>query len=158
MKYLIICLLAMLLSLSCTQRFKNEKIAALRLKDFILTSLEIKNPAEKDKLLTYLHGQMEEDISKMSSDEFNKKFIEQQIKLSKVVMLESETIDENNVQILYDIYYRKLTDDGEVDVTAKKVAVLTYIENHWKISTIYDLETTFLFPDALAKKQPGNIF
>jgi len=143
---------------SCTPRFKNKKIAALRLKDFITTSTSLKENTDHSFLLPYLHGEMAQDIKNMSKNDFKLKFINNKITLLKVEILEIETLDDNNIQILYSIRYTKPTDKNKIEVAAEKVALMTFADKHWKISMIYDLSTKYIFPDALVTKKQGSIF
>ena len=70
---------------SCTQRFKNRKIAALRLKDFIETSLSVSQDSDRLKLIPFLTGQLSKDIATMEKDTFSKSKLMEQIKSDKII-------------------------------------------------------------------------
>ena len=143
---------------SCTQRFKNTRIAALRLQSFIETSLSVSNDSDRLKLLPFLDGQMAKDIATMNKEEFIEKFIENRVVLKKFEVVDTQAVDDNSIQLLYKLRYIKPSEEEKIEVETEKVALMTFSKDHWRISVIYDISTQYYFPDALVTKKPGSIF
>ncbi len=154
----VIFLITVALISACTVNYKNEKIASLRLQDFIKTSSNLQSANDKSKLLPYLSGEMKDDLEKMTNAQFKEKFVNDKIEIKSIEILDSELLDEENIQILYRLKYVKKEKNEFFIITTEKVSLMTYTDKNWKIKMIYELSTKMDFPEALTIKKKGTVF
>jgi len=144
---LVAVVICMILMISCTENAKKKREAVKRLKSFIDLSTQIKSHADKSKLLPFLYGTMKLDLEKMTSSEFEAKFIKNDIEIQRINILEQEMHSDDRVQIAYRLSYFQPHNNGKTKVVAEKVCLLALDEGIWKIKTIFDLSMRMEFPE-----------
>lgn len=118
---------------------KGSTDAKEQLTEYISRSFSVTSISDRKNLEALLTGDAKNRLAAWTDDQFKEAFIDSKRKFGKLTFRENKPLNENEVNITYELTYEDFDRENEAKITNRKMATLIRREGVWLIREVVNI-------------------
>lgn len=139
-----------LIFVGCSQSSVSSSDPKRRLTEYLSKSFSIQSVSERHELESFLTGDTRNRLAAWSDDQFEAAFIQSKRKFQKLLFRETKQLDENRVNITYELTYLDESKESPAKITQKKLCTLTREKGTWYIREVRNIKELVEYRDEMS--------
>jgi len=150
MSFKTLSLVTLLILSSCTKNQPGDSNPKQRLVDYVAISFNMKDAADKTKLVGFLTGGAKNRLVAWSDEQFRLAFIDTKREFLKLAIREIKSISSTETNITYELSYLDQGRGADARVTNKRMCELVLENGVWYIKEVHNIKELIEYKNELS--------
>jgi hypothetical protein len=135
---------------ACTKNHPGDANPKQRLTDYVQVSFNVKDPADKTKLVSFLTGGAKNRLAAWSDEQFRQAFIDTKREFIKLAIREMKSVSNTETNITYELSYIDQGRGADARVTNKRMCELVLENGTWYIKEVHNIKELIEYKNELS--------